>query len=506
MRSVALLTCVFVYTISQVYGLNPIVIKGHKFFDSVTKEQFFIKGVAYQPRGQNSKIDDPLADPLLCTRDAQLMAKLGLNVVRVYEVKNVKNHDTCMKALSDAGMYLLLDIATPKFSVNREEPEYDVSLYNAYKATVDTFSQYDNVLGFIAGNEVTNDRTNTQASAYVKAALRDIKSYIKATKKRYIPVGYASNDDEHIRLPIRDYFNCGDEGSQADFFGVNLYEWCGESSFAKSGFKDRTNEFANFSKPVFMSEYGCNLVTPRPFSEVQAIYGPEMTDVWSGGVAYEWTQENNNYGLIKAAYGNNSVELLPDYTNLQKQLAKVDPKGVNMDSFDVQRSASPCPSTNNIWKAASQLPPTPSDGACTCMHENLSCLAADLVSNRGASEQIDVMCGMVSCSEISGDAEKGKYGAFSFCSPREKLSWLYHSYAQAKGQCDFEGNAVEVAPRRKDLHSCAMIEPNKNDAGVFHETRRPSTERRKKAAATASIVTLSPLLLFLTAFIMTFSI
>jgi hypothetical protein len=118
-----------------------------------------------------------------------------------------------MKIFEDAGIYLLLDIATPHFSVNRKAPEYDVRLYNAYKATVDAFLKYKNILGFIAGNEVTNDKKSTLASAYVKAALRDTKTYLKE-KKKNIPVGYASNDDEYIRDPIKDYFNCGDEESQ----------------------------------------------------------------------------------------------------------------------------------------------------------------------------------------------------------------------------------------------------------------------------------------------------
>lgn len=119
-----------------------------------------------------------------------------------------------MKSFADAGIYLLLDIATPHFSINRKSPEYSVNLYNAYKATVDAFAKYNNLIGFIAGNEVTNDKTNTQASAYVKAALRDIKVYIKSTKSRRIPVGYASNDDEYIRDAIKDYFVCGDQESQ----------------------------------------------------------------------------------------------------------------------------------------------------------------------------------------------------------------------------------------------------------------------------------------------------
>lgn len=50
-------------------------------------KQINIPSVAYQPRGQISdQTTDPLADAEACARDAPLMAKLGTNVLRVYEV------------------------------------------------------------------------------------------------------------------------------------------------------------------------------------------------------------------------------------------------------------------------------------------------------------------------------------------------------------------------------------------------------------------------------------
>lgn len=44
--------------------------------------------MAYQPRSQlkNGNMD-PLADPAACARDASLMKKLGMNVIRVYQVR-----------------------------------------------------------------------------------------------------------------------------------------------------------------------------------------------------------------------------------------------------------------------------------------------------------------------------------------------------------------------------------------------------------------------------------
>ncbi len=64
-------------------------------------------GVAYQLRPQ-----DPLIDTEQCQRDASLMKELGVNSIRVYHVDASANHDGCMKAFDDAGIYLLIDLDT----------------------------------------------------------------------------------------------------------------------------------------------------------------------------------------------------------------------------------------------------------------------------------------------------------------------------------------------------------------------------------------------------------
>jgi hypothetical protein len=79
--------------------------------------------------------------------------------------------------------------------------------------------------------------------------------------------------------------------------------------------------FSNASIPVFFSEYGCNEVTPRVFEEVEALYSPQMT-VMSGGLVYEWSQEENNYGLIEI-HTNGSAQLLADFASLQQQYSRI---------------------------------------------------------------------------------------------------------------------------------------------------------------------------------------
>jgi 1,3-beta-glucanosyltransferase GAS1 len=94
-----------------------------------------MKGVAYQaevPSGSSKSYLDPLADEEACKRDIPLLEELGTNTIRVYAVDPEANHDTCMKLLDDAGIYVIADLSEPKVSINRDAPEWDETIYERY--------------------------------------------------------------------------------------------------------------------------------------------------------------------------------------------------------------------------------------------------------------------------------------------------------------------------------------------------------------------------------------
>jgi hypothetical protein len=265
-----------------------------------------MKGVAYQQEvgaagatTNSSTYTDPLADGDACKRDVPLLAALKTNTIRTYAIDPTKDHSACMKLLDAAGIYVISDLSEPSVSINRDDPKWDVDLYKRYTDVIDSLSQYTNVIGFFAGNEVTNNGTNTDASAYVKAAVRDSKAYIKANVNRWMGVGYAANDDALIRAQIAGYFNCGNQTDAIDYWGYNIYEWCGKSTIKDSGYQEQIDFFKNYSVPVFFAEYGCNLpdgAASRIWEETTALYSDEMTDVISGGIVYMYFQEANDYG------------------------------------------------------------------------------------------------------------------------------------------------------------------------------------------------------------------
>jgi len=198
---------------------------------------------------------------------------------------------------------VIFDVNTPFASVvrgNESECSYNTLYLQEVFASILKVAEYDNTLGLFAGNEVINDKESTPAATYVKAVVRDMKHFIKNRNLRLIPVGYSAADVSENRLETAHYFNCGDyEMARVDMFGFNDYSWCGDSSFTKSGYDSKVEEYSNYSKPIFLSEFGCNRVSPRPFTEVEALYSEKMTHVFSGGLVYEYSEEDNEYGLVE---------------------------------------------------------------------------------------------------------------------------------------------------------------------------------------------------------------
>lgn len=73
-----------------------------------------------------------------------------------------------MSMLAAAGIYLVLDVNSPLpgHHLNRYEPwlTYNFDYLKNVFRVVEQFSQYNNTLGFFAGNEVINDKISATVS------------------------------------------------------------------------------------------------------------------------------------------------------------------------------------------------------------------------------------------------------------------------------------------------------------------------------------------------------
>ncbi|KAJ6170730.1 hypothetical protein N7485_008076 [Penicillium canescens] len=331
---------------------------GSKFFYE-NGTQFYIKGIAYQLTPS-----DPLVDTAQCKRDIARMSELGTNSIRVYHVDPSANHKGCMTALADAD--------------RTDFPHWNETQFDRFKAVLDEFQKYENTAGVLVGNEVLTTAEGSAAAPYVLAAARDIKAYRDKKGYREIPVGYSAADIPDLRPMLQNYLGCSTNASERlDFYSLNAYEWCGDSSYQQSGYDMLQKNATDYPIPIFFSETGCNTPKPRTFDDQAAIFGDQMADTWSGSIIYEWLEEANNYGLI--SYGPSvkpatatatSIEdgftrqgtptpVSPDFANLKSQWATLNPTGVALS--DYKKSATglsiECPaSTSGGWNVDPSSP------------------------------------------------------------------------------------------------------------------------------------------------------
>ena len=113
-----------------------------------------------------------------------------------------------------------------------------------------------------------------------------------------------------------------------------------EATFEGTDYDELVQFFGNTTIPVFFSEHGCNDPAPRVFNEVGALYGPQMRGVLSGGIIYEYVQEENNYGLVDL-YDNGTAKLREDFDALQEQYNQLDIQALQSGNSSATRLQSP---------------------------------------------------------------------------------------------------------------------------------------------------------------------
>jgi len=460
--------------------------------------RFYIKGVAYQEQGvvvqsadnafgEPSTFIDPLALPSACQRDLPYLTQLGVNTIRVYSVNSSLNHDACMSTLSNAGIYTIIDLSLPlNGSIDRITPSWSTNLLDQYIATIDVFSKYDNVLAFNVGNEAVISNT-TYVAPFVKAAARDIKAYL-TSKSSSVLVGYAAiNGDATFRGDLANYLSCDPSGSNSgataiDIYGLNDYEWCGDSTFQAS-YAGTESDFAAYNVVAYFSEFGCITSPPRLWTEVGALLSSDMSPVFSGGVAFSYfpaTSVQGQFGMVNISSDGTTVTTSDDFNRLVTQYGQASPPNTPTQSNSPAATYPSCPAQDDSFVASTTIPPTPNESACDCLLNALSCRFTPATTNYTTfvGELLDYACSLVgqqggTCNDIGGNGTTGVYGSVSGCDPTIKLSYVMTEYYQLQKNnpqaCSFGGNGTvySSAPSASSAAAAAESSCLANPSSTF---------------------------------------
>jgi hypothetical protein len=169
-----------------------------------------------------------------------------------------------------------------------------------------------------------------------------------------------------------------------------------------------------------LSEFGCNKNT-RKFEEVASLYSSQMTSVYSGGLVYEYSQEEANYGLVDIS--GSSVSERDDFTALQDAYKKT-PNPSGDGGYKSQGAASTCPPKAANWAVSNdQLPIMPA-GAQKYLKDGAGAGPGN-VGTTGSQNAGTPSTGMTGSSSSSGSgasASSSKAAASSVRIPQLSLA------------------------------------------------------------------------------------
>lgn len=159
-------------------AVTPLIVKGTDFVNSVSGQRFQVIGAAYQPGGESGykpeSGQDPLSNAETCLRDAALLQRIGVNTIRIYNLSPDINHDECASIFNIAGIYMMIDVNSPKpnEALSRAAPweSYNHDYLERTFKIVEAFKNYPNTLLFFSANEVINDVPTAITVPYIRVS------------------------------------------------------------------------------------------------------------------------------------------------------------------------------------------------------------------------------------------------------------------------------------------------------------------------------------------------
>ncbi|KAF2109351.1 Glucanosyltransferase-domain-containing protein [Lophiotrema nucula] len=457
---------------------DPIIVKGSHFFYKTNGTQFLVRGIGYQSSNTGDFVNqyqDILADGPTCQRDIPYLKELNTNVVYFFNQDPSRDHSACMNAFADAGIYVITFLEGLERGWYFETITWNVAMLDQFKKVVDNMAQYTNTLGFYLSRSLATPYTG-QYDPLMKAAVRDIKNYIRDKNYRQIPVGYFASNANVTSLGYqKDFMACTDDvQTHPDFIGITLVSNQTTDCTNATSIEPLVELFKNTTIPVFVGAYGCNNLQleanakndTREWPETAVIYNQKTIEVLSGGIAFEFFQNPRldgwaNQGLVVVQGG--TVTRTPGFKTLAKAMANTNPNLLNAANYTPSAILPPCPTKNVFWNAEPVIPATPNDDLCSCMFKTLSCVASptvlqNMTTYNGTGEawatNVTATCEGTdtkeNCAGITANGTLGYFGAFSGCNEGQIYSWTTNNYFQrhGEGSCDMDGTAQlqDLAP------------------------------------------------------------
>jgi Glucanosyltransferase len=214
-----------------------------------------------------------------------------------------------MQRFQDAGIYVMVQLtgmSEKVFKVDSNNQVYwDYTVYQLFEREIDAFQQYNNTLGFFFLLEDFSEDLVEAFTSKIKAAVRDIRGYMKIKNYRSIPIGVEGQN--HANPSIAEFMSCSYEDSAIDFLSLSLVDLTTVSNSSQQQKNDTAKHcldslaiqdqvigvYNDYPVPIIL-HYGCpGMITgEHNFEEIQLI--ANHTNHFSGQIIDYWFSNSNS--------------------------------------------------------------------------------------------------------------------------------------------------------------------------------------------------------------------
>jgi hypothetical protein len=214
---------------------------------------------------------------LSCSRDIPYLAALGVNAILVDVINPNADHAGCMTQLQAAGIYVLINLGGPNEQIMQTQT-WDRELQRRFFGVAEGLMGYSNLLGFYTtGTAIT--------IPFVKAAVRDLKQFLKSKGQGHVPVGYSSL----IRgKDLSDVLNCGDKESSIDFMALELDPLCSSLNQTQETVEIAAAQYRDYSIPLMFWGSRCVPQVQGNIGAIPSIYESNITKVTTGAFMFSY--------------------------------------------------------------------------------------------------------------------------------------------------------------------------------------------------------------------------
>jgi len=265
--------------------LEPIRVQAKFFFEG--EKKFFVKGVTYGPFKPNAD-GDFLPSARRVEEDFLLMARLGINLLRVYHVPPGWFLDICRRH----GLRVLITVPWAEHVEFLNDRKIRSQIVRTMREAVRKNQGHEAVFGYLVGNEIPTTMVRWLGARRVTYFVEDLINLAREIDPRPL-YSYASYPPTEYLLP-----------QNVDFYTFNVY------LHKQRDFERYLARLQNLAedRPLIMGEFGMDTI--RHTEEEQAeMLSWHVESVVKGGAAgtifFSWTDEwfTGNAEITDWAFG-----------------------------------------------------------------------------------------------------------------------------------------------------------------------------------------------------------